>query len=181
MTALCKLAMKWRCDKAPSIRHSYTPYYHELLHSRTIKRVLEIGIYEGASLRMWKDYFPSAEIFGIDNDRKRLFYEDRIFTILGDQSSEADLHYVASFLGGSFDLIVDDGSHWAEHQIISVNALMPFVNDGGLYVIEDVANAEYVSSRLPFPPEIKRFSALPDDCLIIIRKGTNVQRRNLPL
>ena len=84
MTRLCELAEKYGSDKTPSIFHGYTPFYDELLKDRDVKRVLEIGIgnvacmnhvkdYKpGASLRMWRDYFPK-NFLRVDNDPGVLF------------------------------------------------------------------------------------------------------------
>ena len=70
-------------------------------------KVLEIGIYRGASLQMWRDYFPNAEIFGLDIEEVHV-PGPRIQTIRGDQSDADSLAEVGRH--GPFDLIVDDGS-----------------------------------------------------------------------
>src|SRR5208282_349396 len=103
-TELCKLAVKWCSDKTVTIRHDYTPYYHELLRERDIKKVLEIGIgypelmdahnpgYKaGASLFMWQEYFPEAEIYALDIKSDILINEGRIKSFLCDQSDEVSL------------------------------------------------------------------------------------------
>jgi len=76
MDRLSQLSEKYGCDKVSSIFHDYTPFYDELLKYRQVNRVLEIGIgtmnamkhlktYEpGASLRMWRDYFPFGDVRG---------------------------------------------------------------------------------------------------------------------
>src|SRR5208337_5037275 len=96
-TSLCDIALKYHCDKHPEIGHGYTPYYSELLHGRNIKRILEIGIggiacmgyipdyVVGASLFMWQDYFPEAEIVGWDIDPDALINADHIKSLLCDQ------------------------------------------------------------------------------------------------
>ncbi len=71
MTKLCELAEKYGCDKCPQVGHPYTPHYYELLKYKDIKKVLELGIgsretmqwtpdnyQKGASLKMWRDFFP---------------------------------------------------------------------------------------------------------------------------
>ncbi len=169
-TDLCQLAIKYACDKTPTIRHSYTPYYHRLFQERKIQRVFEIGVCGGASLRMWRDYFPSAEIFGIDNDPSRIFLEDRIHTACCDASNRSHLTSVAQSLGGHFDLIVDDGSHYPEHQISSFHTLVPFLTLDGIYIIEDVLHIERVSNMISFPHEIHRFNncTSPNDDTFIV-------------
>ena len=172
-TELCLLAEKYGCDKTPAIRHGYTPFYHSILRNRTIKRVFEIGVAGGASMKMWHDYFPEAVIFGIDNDPGNIIQSDRIYTTLCDASNSTDLHDVASAIGGNFDLIVDDGSHFPQHQISAFHTLLPFLTDDGIYVIEDVLHIETVSNQIAFPHEIHRFdphSQFGDDNLIVYFK-----------
>ncbi len=183
MTRLCELAEKYGCDKTASIFHDYTTFYDSLLRDRKVKRVLEIGIgnmacmshmkeYKpGASLRMWRDYFPGAEIWGVDNDPGVMFQESDIHTTYCDQSAGVSLSYVARLLGGKFDLILDDGSHQLEHQALTANMLVPrLLSPTGVYVIEDVIWRKELYSLLPFPTEVKIFNLkrTPDDCLFII-------------
>jgi tRNA G46 methylase TrmB len=117
-TRLCELAVKYRTDKTPFLSnlptdpgwttHGYTPYYHEILDGKDVKRVLEIGIASGGSLRMWADYFPDAEIFGLDIDEKTFINEDRIKSSHVDQGNEQSILDAVSRIGGAFDLIVED-------------------------------------------------------------------------
>jgi lipopolysaccharide biosynthesis glycosyltransferase len=154
-TELCFLGKKYCVDKSPFFgNHTYTSEYHALLHKRanSIKKVLEIGIGNvelmkhltsseyapGASLRMWRDYFPNAHIFGCDILVSVLFKEDRITTFQVDQSNEASLNDITTFTGNDIDLIIDDGSHIKEHMIVSFNTLWKSVKPGGLYIIEDI-------------------------------------------
>lgn len=133
MTELCQLAEKYGTDKL----YHYTPFYDLLFRGirGNVRAVLEIGVKDGASLRMWADYFPGAKIYGMDIKPAPL-NDDRIFAFFGDQSKEADLQHAGEL--GPFDLIVDDGSHKANEQILGAVTLMPFVREGGLYIIEDV-------------------------------------------
>jgi hypothetical protein len=182
MTRLCQVAEKYGCDKTASIFHDYTPFYHQLLQ-RPVKRVLEIGIGNtacmnhlaeytpGASLRMWQDYFPDAEILGLDIDPSVLINEGHIRSYLCDQSSEGLLLGTAAMLGGKFDLIIDDGSHDMGHQALTANTLIPkLLSSSGVYVIEDVIWRRELYPLLPFPVEVKIFNLkrTPDDCLFIV-------------
>lgn len=83
MTELCKIAERYLSDKCPAISHYYTPAYHSILKGLKLSTtvLVEIGIgtpsvmhsikhYKpGASLRMWRDYFPNAIIIGCDIDK----------------------------------------------------------------------------------------------------------------
>jgi hypothetical protein len=144
MTPLCELARKHACDKggnhtlAGEHCHNYTPAYHELLGHRRdkVKRVLEIGVHKGASLRMWEEYFLNAEIVGVDIDRACMFETNRIVCLYGDACASGVHAAIKEF--GPFDLIIDDGSHLAADQIRTANALLPLLAPGGIYVCEDI-------------------------------------------
>lgn len=181
-TALCRIAEKWHTDKTPSIWHGYTPYYHKILKGKNVKKVLEIGIGNiedmlhvkgyviGASLFMWEEYCPEAEIFALDIRPDILINQGRIKSYLCDQSSAESLREAAAKLGGNFDLIVDDGSHVPAHQVLTAQILVPLLNSEGVYIIEDVGHPDEVLPYLPFKYEVRTFKPEHhDDRLIIIR------------
>lgn len=152
MSKLCDIANKYGTDKCPTHRglrpgHSYTPFYDSLLDGMTPKTLLEIGIEVGGSLRMWRDYFPSATIIGIDINPKWIFHEDRIRTFICDptkglKKEVADL--------APFDIINDDGSHDPHDQINAFKVLYPLLSPGGHYIIEDVKDfaAEWLRGQM---------------------------------
>lgn len=118
----------------------YTKHF-EAYRNRPI-RMLEIGVYRGGSLRMWKDYFhPDSTIVGIDIDKTCKDHEiaDRkVFVRIGSQADPAFLTEVADEFG-PFDIILDDGSHKTHHQNVSFGALFRgALADGGCYMVEDV-------------------------------------------
>lgn len=138
------LAMVHGTDKWGS--HWYASHYDHHLRERRldVRRVLEIGVggYDdpaagGASLRMWRDYFPEAQIIGVDVHDKSRLDEARVLTVQGDQSDVAFLEALGA-THGPFDLVVDDGSHICADVIATFHALFPFVGDGGTYAIEDL-------------------------------------------
>lgn len=101
-------------------------------------RVLEIGVKGGASLRVWKDYFPNAIICGIDaTPICKDMEEERVKIFIGDQGDSQFLSGVAKE-AGPFDVIIDDCAHIAELQITSLTVLFPYLVQSGLYFIEDV-------------------------------------------
>ena len=113
ITKLCEIAYKYGTDKCPQLRHSYTPFYYELLKDRrqSIKKVLEMGIgyfegmpekkvvfdpslkrnyHRGASLYMWRDFFPNAKIYGADVRPETMFKDERIETFLCDETKKEE-------------------------------------------------------------------------------------------
>ena len=118
----------------------YTKYF-ERFRDRPIT-MLEIGVYRGGSLRMWKEYFhPDSTIVGIDIDKSCQAHEiadQNVFVRIG---SQADPSFLAGVNGefGPFDIILDDGSHKTHHQILSFGALFrSALKDDGCYMVEDV-------------------------------------------
>jgi len=137
---LTNLANKYGSDKGEkSYANNFTKIYDSYLSDRRndVKKVLEIGVGNGGSLRMWCEYFPNAIIYGIDINPGFLFSEDRIITALVDQSNREGLKKFAEE-NGPFDLILDDGSHNVIHQQISLGLLFPYLEDGGYYIVEDL-------------------------------------------
>jgi len=140
LNTLHKLGLKYGTDKSDN---GYMIIYHLCFQRirNSVKNMLEIGIQHGGSLKAWYEYFPNAKIFGVDIDDKTQFDNDRIKTIKGDQ---ADRNFLNS-LPDSFDIIIDDGGHTMEQQMVSFGCLFKKVKPGGLYVIEDLG-----TSLMPF-------------------------------
>ena len=177
--SLCELAEIYGSDKCPKINHNYTPAYHTILsnHRDRIKTMIEIGVgnpelmspivgesYKaGASLRMWRDYFKNAFIYGCDIREDVLFEEDRIKCLYLDQSSPKSLSNLCVSMmekHGAIDIILDDGSHIPEHQKISFEYLWNLVKPGGFYIIEDIFVDMCEITKLP---EVLQFT----DCRLV--------------
>ena len=141
---LISIATRHKTDKWGG--HWYAQHYdrHFAPFRGKPVKLLEIGIggYNdpqagGESLRMWRDYFPNAEIYGLDITDKSAHDEARIRTYTGDQSDPAILERMHRDSGG-FDIVIDDGSHFCAHVIASFKTLFPLLNDGGIYAVEDL-------------------------------------------
>jgi len=172
---LTQLAKHFGTDKWG--RHRYTPHYER--HLSQLKHehftLLEIGIggYSragagGASLRMWKSYFPEAEIVGLDIEDKSFVDEDRISTVQGSQVDAELLQSIAARAGDNLRVVIDDGSHQNEHILETFRILFPLLADGGTYVIEDTQTSywkKYGGSTDPFDPHtsMNMVKALLDD------------------
>jgi hypothetical protein len=119
----------------------YFEIYHRHLQSYRGRSpvVLEIGVYHGGSLQMWKDYFgPGARIVGIDVDpRCRQFEEEQVSVMIGDQEDRAFLAEVRQRLP-QVDIVIDDGGHTMRQQITSFEELYPHVQPQGVYLCEDI-------------------------------------------
>jgi len=133
--------------------HWYARHYETHFAPLRLRRlkILEIGIggYEdpesgGASLRMWRTYFPRSMIFGIDLYDKSVHDEHRIKTFRGSQVDERFLQAVLDETG-PLDIVIDDGSHVNEHVIRTFELLFPHLRHEGMYVIEDTQTSYWSS------------------------------------
>lgn len=120
----------------------YLPAYEaELAEYRSQPvRFLELGVFHGGSLQMWREWFPPGSvIFGVDIDPGCAAIDDDegINVRIGSQADPAFLRGVVEEMGG-VDIVLDDGSHVAEHQLASLRALFPILAEGGTYVVEDL-------------------------------------------
>jgi hypothetical protein len=139
----------------------YGGLYDVLLqpHRETIRCVVEIGIgtlipdapatmfgwaaehyRPGGSLRAWRDFFPNAEIHGIDVAPDTQFEgEWRIHTHICDSQDAEQTASLLATIQPSPDLVIDDGLHEGAAQTRTLTNFLPWLPDGGLYVLEDVA------------------------------------------
>jgi len=127
-------------DRALTKWHHYFPIYEREL-GRFLKRpvsFLEIGIYRGGSLPMWKDYFPDGSTLTfIDIDPACKAFEIEGSNVrIGNQADAAFLTSLAEEFG-PFDVVLDDGSHVCAHQIASFEILWQHLANEGLYIVED--------------------------------------------
>lgn len=136
---LDEIGRQYGTDKS-SLGHGYLASYERFfaeLRERPLK-ILEVGVYGGASLATWAEYFPRATIVGVDIDPESVSFErERVRIELADQSNLEELTRIA-VRHGPFDVILEDGSHRWEHQITSLRTLFPFLVPGGLYIAEDL-------------------------------------------
>ncbi len=107
---------------------------------------LEIGVQNGGSTRMWRDYFgPEAHIIGVDIDPACTALSEEGFEIwIGDQ---ADPEFWRGFLAEhpQLDVVLDDGGHTMAQQIATFEALFPALSEGGTFLCEDT-HTSYVPS-----------------------------------
>lgn len=101
--------------------------------------ILEIGVFHGGSIQLWKDYFgPQARIYGVDIDpRCKQFEEENVKIIIGDQGDRAFLDRLKNEIPRP-DILIDDGGHLMHQQIATFEELYPFVAEDGIYLCEDL-------------------------------------------
>jgi hypothetical protein len=119
----------------------YFEVYHRHL-SRFVGQkvnVVEIGIYSGGSLEMWRSYFGErSHIYGIDiQDACRVYENDHISVIIGDQADRTFWSTFKKSVDG-IDILIDDGGHTPEQQQITLEEMLPHLRPGGVYLCEDV-------------------------------------------
>jgi len=131
----------------------------------------------GASLRVWRDYFKNAQIYGADIDKDILFQEDRIKTYYVDQLNTRSIEIMWKEIGiQNFDIIIDDGLHTTDANInLFVNSFNK-LKKNGIYIIEDVhilALNNKMEKLKKFSPELivlkNKNIKYPDNNLVIIR------------
>jgi len=178
--------------------HTYADLYSRLFsHCRLkVRKVFECGLgtnnpdlassmgilgKPGASLRVWRDYFPNAMVYGADIDREILFEEERIRTHYIDQ---LDPRAIAAFWKSvgekDFDFMVDDGLHTFEAGTCLFQHSIDMLAADGIYVIEDVSVSDLVRYMRFFDPSsynvdyvtmYRPNTALSDNNLILVRRS----------
>ena len=146
MKELTTIANKYRTDKGiiEGECHSFTEFYDDILKDKRNEQlnILEIGIWNGSSINMWSEYFPNANVYGIDIDINRSngkIINNNAQVFLCDGTNEEQINDFLNKIGNpKFDIIVDDGSHLNEHQIKSLLIFMNYLKDNGIYILEDL-------------------------------------------
>jgi hypothetical protein len=125
---------------------SYLPFYERILSpylQRPVK-LLELGIGQGGSLRIWSQLFPQAKlILGVDKlDSRVSLADDHISIHIGDVSKREVLIEINEIYG-PFDIVIDDASHKFSDQILAFEQLFPKLSPDGLFVVEDIHTSYY--------------------------------------
>lgn len=140
---LDEIGLQYSTDKVSTL-HGYLPKYEKFLpfdRDSSIK-FLEIGVQTGDSIKTFAEYYPNADIVGIEISPASKFVEEivKCSIRIGDQSDTSFLQSIVDEYK-SFDFILDDGSHQCHHQIISFEYLFPYLTSGGIYIVEDVSTS----------------------------------------
>jgi len=155
MYSLSSIGKRCGTDKFPLLTDVYASYFE----SRRMEpiRILEVGVFFGASLKMWHEYFPNGTVYGIDTfegnqgnghhfDNADSFLREapkysRMVVKKCDQSNREDLLAFASTITEPFDFIIDDGSHLMKDQQQTIGILWSLIKPGGIYFIEDYGSS----------------------------------------
>ena len=124
---------------------------------------------QGASLRVWRDYFVNAKIYGVDIAEDCMFTEERIETFLFDSSDATSVNQHLTDL--TFDIIIDDGNHDPKYQIKTLRNLLPKLKSGGFYIIEDVGG--YGGNECLLVEYLAEFNALVSNHSVV-NKGNHI-------
>lgn len=151
--------------------HSYLPLYQELLKSKkdTATNVLEIGIGDsseknGASIKLWRDYFTNATIYGLDILPKERVYDElfndnrvKLYTSIDAYDNE---FFTSNFLNKNikFDFMLDDGPHTLESMLQFIRLYSQVMKDDGILIIENVQSIDWIFLlRSEVPAHLKQF------------------------
>ena len=127
-----KRSIKWK---------KYFPIYEMLFEKYRNKGItfVEIGVLDGGSLEIWKKYFgKNSRIIGIDNNPECKKIENQDYEIFIGSQSDPEFWYNFYKQVGDIDIILDDGGHTNDQQIITLVESIKHIKDGGLHVVEDV-------------------------------------------
>lgn len=158
-----RVAVKYGTDKASSFEghqgHNYMPHYQAALEpvAGQITKLLELGVYRGASLFMWRHLLPGAHIYGVDNN-PQIASTARITVVTGDVTDKAAMNTIGQSLG-PFDVIVDDASHNPNDVLTAYTQLAPHCRR--YYFIEDLP-ATQTAELLELLPGV-RSTVYPSD------------------
>lgn len=119
--------------------HGYMRFYKDIFDTVTsCEHLLEIGVSNGESLRMFAAIFPNSKIHGIDVYDTTVCDTDRIKTYIADQSNRDHLNNFLNESNCEFDIILDDGGHTMLQQQVSFGKMFRHLKSGGIYIIEDL-------------------------------------------
>jgi hypothetical protein len=154
--SLTQLVNSQKTDK--DTVHSYLPLYEVLLKNKkfTCKNVIEVGVAEGGSIKLWHDYFPNATIYGCDI-REESFMWDQIKNNnrikLFPLTNAYEPTFVNQIKDVQFDFALDDGPHTLETMIQFINMYLPLMKEDGILIIEDIPDINWLDTLCSIVPQ----------------------------
>lgn len=158
MTDLCILGMKYNTNKSPYCSkianmvpnpddhaHGYTAVYDMLFSGIRYKNInfAEIGVYYNRSMKLFREYFPNAVIYGFDHVNSHLesASNENLPNVFYHWIEAFDKKIIIQTMNSTktkFDVIIDDSSHQFITQINFIETLHSYLNPGGMLIIEDI-------------------------------------------
>lgn len=166
--------------------HSYIEVYEEILapYREMADFVLEIGLMDGQSLRMWDEYFYGGSVYGIDcseqphgglADLRPIIAEQSYNIFIGDATNPSDIENCFTYL--KFNVIIEDAGHDLNQQFQIYKTLKPYLAEGAIYIIEDIQDIDatrYLFENIDHEKEVtildrRHIKNRYDDVLVIIK------------
>lgn len=184
--SLLELVDNTRTDK--NTLHSYLGLYENLLHSKkeTAKNVLEIGIYNGGSIKLWRDYFTNATVHALDimhinNVWDGIKNDDRIILYTSNNAYDDNFINQLKSKNIKFDMMLDDGPHTLDSMIKYISRYSEMLADDGILILEDIQSWDWVDILKKFVPEdlqayietydLRANKGRYDDIVLVINKN----------
>ena len=166
---LCEIGKKYDTDKSSQRSnvtdtrhcHPYTLFYDALFKNKKNEelKIAELGILDGASLLMWRDYFDKSNIYGFEynhdmiNNFKQKYNNERITLSYIDVTNEESIKNTFSNLNLEYDIIIEDTTHQFEDEIRVIKNIYPYIKPGGILIIEDIyksySESDYLEKLAP--------------------------------
>ena len=146
--------------------HSYLPLYQNLLISKkeTAKNILEVGICQGGSIKLWSDFFTNAKVYGLDIIKDEDIWEGikNKENIIIHASTDAynPYFFVDNFLNKNikFDFMLDDGPHTLVSMLGFIKLYSNIMTDDGILIIEDVQSWDWIDKlKEAVPDHLKQY------------------------
>lgn len=164
-TTLKELIIDSATDK--NTVHKYLHVYESLMSPKkySAKNVLEVGVWKGGSIKLWHDYFPNADIYGLDRLLAKqtslvdIFNNSRIHLYTPTDAYDEDL-FKANFLDKNlkFDLLLDDGPHHLESMKTFIRLYSQLMTEDGILIVEDLDYLEWADVlRNETPDHLKQY------------------------
>jgi ubiquinone/menaquinone biosynthesis C-methylase UbiE len=149
MKKLTQLGFRYKTDKA--YFHLFTEFYNDYFEKMKPVNILEIGILNGSSILMLRDFFPDATIYAVDINPNSVNLDlgKGVNKYICSQDDFERLKIL--FNNIKFDIIIDDGSHMTSHQQKSLGFFFRYLNEKGIYICEDLHtsyNKSYIDTTI---------------------------------
>lgn len=139
MKTLEEISLQYNSDKG-SVYHNYLEIYEKYFsrYRNTLGTFLEIGLWQGDSIKMWREYFNTGYLVGADILDLRHIHLPQTQIHICDQSDRNQLTDLVRATFQEYDIIIDDGGHMMHQQQITLATMFKYLKSGGIFVIEDL-------------------------------------------